>query len=151
MPRGRPFKGKITPYKPRPFAKKILVNKPIRINAKYGFMASIWVPNTPASNFKPTIALTLSHSDSVLRLCFDSVTDMREAVDSLRSFVLDKAYLVHDAYCIALQEFLEYHEGKRMQGLNDNTASTVIQDITKYKYSPKRKFVNKQTGEITEI
>jgi hypothetical protein len=151
MGRERASYAKITPIYGRNFPKKILVHQRIPINENYAFTVSIWIADTPESNKKPTINLVMSHGNHNIRLCFNSVTEMNEAVTMLKNFVLDKSFKVNDAYNEALLEFLEHHEGKRMQSLSNNTALTVIQDITENRYSGKREFVNKITGEISRV
>lgn len=151
MARGGAYSARIVPQNGRSFPKKILTHRRIPINETYACTASIWVADTPESNRKPTINLVISHASSSLRLCFNSVVDLREAVVQLYNFVLDKAFVVNDSYNDALREFVEYHEGKRMQTLNDNTVSTVIQDISENKYRGKRSYVVKKTGEIIEV
>jgi hypothetical protein len=150
MSSSQSFEAKLVPKKGRTFPKKILCHRKIPINEDYGFTLSIWVADTPESNKRPTINLVMSHSSHTFRLCFDSVTAMLEAATLVRKFILDKAFVVNDAANEAMKEYFEHHERKRMLSLNDNTALTVIQDISESKYRGRRKFVNKQTGEIIE-
>lgn len=145
------FQANVVPQRSRNFPKKILLHKKIQINKQYAFTASLWVANTPESNHAPTATLVLSHSYHKVRLCFNSVTDLQEAISELLSFVRDKSFDLHKALVAAQMEFLEFHEQQKLQHLNDNTKATVIQDISVSKYAPKRKYVNKLTGEILEL
>ncbi len=144
------FDAKLIQKKGNFFPKKILTHEKIPINATYSFTVSIWIADTPQSNKKPTINLVLSHANGSFRLCFNSVTDLVETVNLLKSFILGKALVVNTAYTEALKEFFEHHERRRMQDLNDNTDSTVIQDISESKYRGRKRFVNTQTGEIIQ-
>ena len=144
------FEARLVPKRSRNFPKKILNHKKIPINETYAFTLSIWIADTPESNRKPTVNLVLSHSSQSFRLCFNSVFEMNEAVTELHNFVLDKSQVVNKAIIEANREFFEYHEKKGIQDLNNNTVSTVIQDISNSDFEKKRTFVNKKTGEIFE-
>jgi hypothetical protein len=127
--------------------KKLLKHRKIHVSDRYSFNASIWIADTPESNMKPTVNLTLQHNGDKIRFCFPDVPMLISAIDELRHFVGDKAVDIHNIHTEAVQEFLDFHEAEKLPPLNDYTVYTVIQDRKK-----KRKALvcDTRTGEIVE-
>jgi hypothetical protein len=130
--------------------KKILKHTKIRVTDRYTFNVSVWVADTPQSNFKPTVNLVLSHNGDILRLCFDKVTDLMIAIHELQEFVLDSSTLIHQRHAEALGEFLSYQKGAIPSPPNDYTLCTVIQDGRGERHLRPTITVDPETGEILD-
>jgi len=130
--------------------KKILRHAKIKINDKYSFNASVWVADTPESNMKPTVNLTLQHNGDRIRFCFHDTVELISAIDELRQFLGSLCLTVHNRHTEAIREFIAFHEEDMLPPINDYTVYTVIQDKSDDGKS-KELLCNKQTGELIDI
>jgi hypothetical protein len=127
--------------------KKLLQHQKIPVSDRYTFNASVWIADTPESNFKPTVNLTIQHNGDKVRFCFADAVTMCLAMKDLTHF-LDKIFTIaHEKHCLAVKEFLEFHQSQRLPSLDDYTVYTVIQGKGK---KEKRIRCRIETGEILE-
>lgn len=129
--------------------KKILRHSKIRVSDKYSFNASVWVADTPESNLKPTVNLTLQHNGDKIRLCFHDTVEMMNAIEELRYFIGMLCVTVHNRHTEAIREYIAYHEDDMLPPINDYTVYTVIQEKSE-NGKDKLLSVNKETGEIID-
>jgi hypothetical protein len=130
--------------------KKVLRHQKIRINDKYTFNASVWVADTPESNFKPTVNLTLQHNGDKIRFCFHDTVEMITAIEELRKFVADLCVTIHNRHTEAIKEFISFHRDDMLPTIDYYTVHTVIQEKSE-DGKTKELLCNKQTGELTDI
>jgi hypothetical protein len=148
MKPGENYEVVIKKRRSRLIPKKILRHTKIPVNKKYTFNVSVWIADTPQSNLKPTINLTLSHNGVVLRLCFPEIHDLWTAVHDLRAIVDDISPLLHERHTAAVKEFLDHHASAMHLPTNDYTVYTVIQDIQGGNGLKTKLRVNSATGEV---
>jgi hypothetical protein len=127
----------------RPLPKKLLQHVDIPVKKGYTTRATIWVADTPESNLRPTVNLTVSHGHDRIRFCFQNAADLIIFIDRLREFVGEKVLMAHDKHTRAVEEFLAYHEDNTLPLLNDTTEYTVLQ-------GKEGVVVDMRTGEILE-
>ena len=131
------------PSRPRNIPKKLLYHKQIKINETYSFMASIWIPDTPHSNLKPTVNLTLSHNNDKIRFCFNSTVELIDAIEEIRKFIGHYCTTLHKRLIEARDEYHSFHlEHAHLTPNYDSTEYTVIQGDNEVV------LVNKYTGNI---
>lgn len=130
--------------------KKVLRHQKIRINDKYTFNASVWIADTPESNFKPTVNLTLQHNGDKVRFCFHDTVEMVNSIEELRRFIGELCVTIHNRHTEAIKEFISFHRDDMLPPINDYTVYTVIQEKSE-NGDTKEMLCNKQTGELIDI
>jgi len=116
--------------------KKILRHGKLPISEKYSCNISVWVADTPESNFKPTVNLTLSHNGVRYGLCFNDAAHLVAWVGALESFIAQTAPTLHQRQTEAILEFIDFHGEAIAPAFNNYTVNTVIQD--KQRKKPER-------------
>jgi hypothetical protein len=108
--------------------KKVLKHGKLNVSEKYTCNVSAWVADTPESNFKPTINLTLSHNGNRFGLCFNDAAHLVLWSGQLESFIAQNAELLHKRQTEAILEFIDFHGEAIAPAINNYTVNTVIQD-----------------------
>lgn len=106
---------------PKYIPKKVLRHQKIPVSDKYTFNASIWIADTPESNLRPSVNLTLQHNGERLRFCFHNVPDMILAIGELEKFVGCNAVMVDNKHREALRQYLDFHEAEKHPPIDDYT------------------------------
>ncbi len=130
--------------------KKVLRHKKFEVNPNYTFTASVWIADTPDSNFLPTVNLTIHHNGDSVRMCFKSAVWLVVALEELRTWTQEMFILLDDRHRTAVAEFLAAHKGQQAEQRNDYTVYTVIQDSGEKKLPKRKAKVDFRTGEILD-
>lgn len=107
--------------------KKILLHEQLPISEKYSCQVSVWVADTPGSNYKPTVNLTLTHNGIKFRLCFNGAPELVLWIGALESFIAKHAPILHERQTEAILEFIDFHGEAIAPAFNNYTVNTVIQ------------------------
>ncbi len=150
MKSGSEFEVVLKTKRGRYLPKKILQHKRIPVTDTYSFNASVWIADTPNSNLKPTVNLTLQHNGTKLCFCFKDTGTLLTAIWELYKFVGGLSAALKNSHTAAVREFLACHGEERPAPLNDYTAYTVIQGMLAGDRGAVSTKVDTRTGEIIE-
>lgn len=147
---GMKFEGTVKRSKPRQLPKQYLKSERIRIAEGYSCTATVWVPKTPASKYRPMVVLALTHNGKRLGFNFTNAAEMVIAVEELRTFVGSVCVAANDALNKALREYIAYHEAEMLPSFNDYTLTVVQDKLREKEEAAKAVVVDLSTGEILE-
>jgi hypothetical protein len=142
MPQEVRYEARLRAKKSRFFKKKTLLNHQVPVNRGYSFKLSVWIPDTPGDNRRPSIVVTLQHNADKISFSFNEVADMVYAFGEMEHYLNQKAEMLYSKHQEALQEWASYHEQHA--------------PLTKYSYTDtviqgedgQRLVIDPKTGEI---